>query len=70
MLELPAECLKTALLGLDYETKWMKHAESKLVSLSVELFSLKKKKKKEKKQPDSVVKLLTKQRQKNIGAFS
>lgn len=40
MLQLPAECLKTALLGLDYETKWMKCAEDKLVSLYFELFSL------------------------------
>jgi len=34
MLQLPAECLKTALLGLDYETKWMKCAEDKLVSVT------------------------------------
>lgn len=33
MLQLPAECLKTALLGLDYETKWVKYAQDELVIL-------------------------------------
>lgn len=40
MLHLPAECLKTVLLGLNYETKWMKCADDKLVSIYFELFCL------------------------------
>lgn len=54
MLQLPAECLKTVLLGLGYKTKWMKYAQDKVVSLYLELFSVKKK-----RQHDSVVKLLS-----------
>lgn len=69
MLQLPAECLKTALLGLDYETKWMKCAEDKLVSLYFELFSLQTPPP-PKMQHNSAVKLLTKQWQKNTDAFS
>lgn len=57
MFKLPAECVKTLLLGLKYGTKWVKYADDKLVSIYFKLFSFLRGKK---SKYDSVDKLLSK----------